>query len=84
MLPDLTVPTPTPTPTPTVPAQRSGSVLPDITVPTATVPAQRGGTRAGPTVARALDAVRPDRLIALLQEMLSVPSVTGSAAESDA
>lgn len=35
-------------------------------------------------VAAALDAVRPDRLVALLQELVAVPSVTGSAAESEA
>ena len=32
----------------------------------------------------ALDAVRPERLVPLLQELIAVPSVTGSAAESEA
>ena len=36
-----------------------------------------------PAVAAALDAVRPDRLVALLQDLLAVPSVTGSPAESE-
>ena len=31
----------------------------------------------------ALDAVRPERLVPLLQQLLAVPSVTGSAAESE-
>lgn len=35
-------------------------------------------------VAEALAAVRPERLVGLLQELLAVPSVTGSAAESEA
>jgi acetylornithine deacetylase len=37
-----------------------------------------------PAVAAALDAVRPERVVPLLQELLAVPSVTGSAAESEA
>jgi acetylornithine deacetylase len=35
-------------------------------------------------VAAALSAVRADRVVALLQDLLAVPSVTGSAAESEA
>ena len=37
-----------------------------------------------PTVADALAQVSADRLVPLLQELLAVPSVTGSAAESEA
>ena len=36
------------------------------------------------SVADALAAVRPERLVALLQELVAVPSVTGSPAESEA
>jgi acetylornithine deacetylase len=58
-------------------------VRPLTTLSPPAVPAQRAAEIAAP-VARALDAVRPDRLVELLQELLAVPSVTGSAAESDA
>jgi acetylornithine deacetylase len=37
-----------------------------------------------PAVATAVNAVRPERLVALLQQLIAVPSITGSAAESDA
>jgi acetylornithine deacetylase len=48
------------------------------------VPSQRTPDHVASPVARALDAVRPERLVALLQELLAIPSITGSAAESDA
>jgi acetylornithine deacetylase len=38
----------------------------------------------GRALADALDAVSPDRLTGLLQELLRIPSLTGSAAEGDA
>ena len=37
-----------------------------------------------PALGRALDGVTPARAVQLLQELLAVPSVTGSAAESEA
>ncbi|MCU1673329.1 MAG: peptidase [Frankiales bacterium] len=55
---------------------------PALTTPV--VPVQRTPEDVTAPVARALDAVRPERLVALLQELLAIPSITGSAAESDA
>lgn len=43
-----------------------------------------GADELHPTVANALAQVSADRLVPLLQELLAVPSVTGSAAESEA
>lgn len=37
-----------------------------------------------PAVATAVNAVQPESLVALLQELIAIPSVTGSAAESEA
>ncbi len=48
------------------------------------VPAQRGGPAADPRVADALSGVRAEDLVADLQALLAVPSVTGTAAESEA
>lgn len=50
------------------------------------LPAQRRTEEGGldPRVADALTAVRPGPLVALLQELLRAPSVTGTAAESEA
>lgn len=48
-----------------------------------TVPAPRTADLS-PFVARALDAVDERRLVSLLQELVAVPSTTGSAAESEA
>ena len=47
-----------------------------------TIPGQRSVPVT--SVTAALDAVTPERLVALLQELLAVPSITGSAAESEA
>src|SRR4051794_20518190 len=44
---------------------------------------QRAGDHSSAVLA-ALDAVSPDRLTALVQELVRIPSVTGSAAEGDA
>jgi acetylornithine deacetylase len=54
----------------------------DLVTP-APLPAQRA-LDLPPSVADALDAVSPERLVGLLQELVRVPSVTGSAAESQA
>jgi acetylornithine deacetylase len=48
------------------------------------IPAPRAAEPLPPAVATAVNAVQPERLVALLQQLISVPSVTGSAAESDA
>ena len=48
------------------------------------IPAQRDAAPLPSAVATAVNAVQPERLVALLQELIAVPSVTGSAAESDA
>lgn len=49
-----------------------------------TLPAQRSAPDALPaSVAAALDRVSPARLVALVQELVAVPTVTGSAAESE-
>jgi acetylornithine deacetylase len=48
------------------------------------LPQQRSENELPPAVAEALDAVRPERLVALLQQLVAVPSETGSAAESEA
>jgi len=49
---------------------------------TDTVPTERP-TNPGRALAAALDAVRADRLVPLLQELVRIASVTGSAAETD-
>ncbi len=46
------------------------------------LPTQR--TALAPAVTAALDAVRPERLVSLLQDLIQVPSTTGSPAESEA
>jgi acetylornithine deacetylase len=48
------------------------------------IPAPRAAEPLPPAVATAVNAVQPERLVALLQQLISVPSVTGSAAESEA
>jgi acetylornithine deacetylase len=64
----------------TRPADHAGVTILDGT---ATVPAQRSPQRAG-QVAQALSAVRAEDLVRELQDLLRVPSVTGTAAESEA
>lgn len=49
----------------------------------AQIPAQRPA-QASLDVARALDAVDPARLVGLLQALVRIPSITGTAAESEA
>ena len=56
----------------TVPAQRRTAPEPDP------------GPDGDPAVARALELVDPARVTALLQELVRIPSTTGSAAESEA
>jgi acetylornithine deacetylase len=48
------------------------------------IPAQRLTDPLPASVATALNAVQPERLISLLQELLAIPSVTGSPEESEA
>jgi acetylornithine deacetylase len=48
------------------------------------VPEQRAAEPLSPAVATAVNAVQPERLVLLLQELLAVPSVTGSPEESEA
>jgi acetylornithine deacetylase len=48
------------------------------------IPAPRAAEPLPPAVATAVNAVQPERLVALLQELIAIPSITGSAAESDA
>jgi acetylornithine deacetylase len=48
------------------------------------VPAPRTAAPLPPAVATAVNAVQPERLVALLQQLIAIPSITGSAAESDA
>jgi acetylornithine deacetylase len=48
------------------------------------IPAPRAAEPLPPAVAIAVNAVQPERLVALLQQLISVPSITGSAAESEA
>ena len=48
------------------------------------IPAQRSADPLPAAVAAAMDAAQPERLVTLLQELLAIPSITGSAAESDA
>jgi acetylornithine deacetylase len=48
------------------------------------IPAQRAVEPLPPAVATAVNAVQPERLVPLLLELIAIPSVTGSAAESDA
>jgi acetylornithine deacetylase len=48
------------------------------------VPAPRAAEPLAPAVATAVNAVQPERLVALLQQLISIPSITGSAAESEA
>jgi acetylornithine deacetylase len=48
------------------------------------VPAQRAAEPLPTSVATAVNAVQPERLVALLQELIAIPSVTGSPAESEA
>ena len=48
------------------------------------IPTQRAAAPLPSSVATAVNAVQPERLVALLQELLAVPSITGSAAESEA
>src|SRR5690348_8242134 len=49
-----------------------------------TLPAQRTRPPLPPSVAAAADAVTAARLVTLLQELIAIPSVTGTAAESEA
>jgi acetylornithine deacetylase len=48
------------------------------------IPAQRAAQPLPPAVATAVNAVQPERLVALLQQLIAIPSVTGSTAESEA
>lgn len=48
------------------------------------LPGQRTAEPLPPAVATAVNAVQPERLVALLQQLIAIPSVTGSAAESEA
>ncbi|GAC1609967.1 MAG: ArgE/DapE family deacylase [Mycobacteriales bacterium] len=48
------------------------------------IPAQRSAHPLPAAVATAVDAVQPERVVALLQELLAIPSITGSPAESEA
>jgi acetylornithine deacetylase len=48
------------------------------------VPAPRAAEPLPPAVATAVNAVQPERLVALLQQLIAIPSITGSAAESEA
>ncbi len=48
------------------------------------IPAQRANDPLPASVATAVNAVQPERLVTLLQELLAVPSITGSDAESEA
>ena len=48
------------------------------------LPTQRATAPLPAAVATAVNAVQPERLVALLQELLAVPSITGTAAESEA
>ncbi|MDT7571332.1 MAG: acetylornithine deacetylase [Actinomycetota bacterium] len=48
------------------------------------IPAPRAAEPLAPAVATAVNAVQPERLVSLLQQLIAVPSITGSAAESDA
>jgi acetylornithine deacetylase len=45
---------------------------------------QRGCNPLPAAVAAAVNAVRPEPLVALLQELIAIPSITGSAAETEA
>ena len=58
------------------------STVPDLDA--LVIPAQRSALPLPAAVATAVNAVQPERIVALLQELLAVPSVTGSAAESEA
>ncbi|MCU1589029.1 MAG: peptidase dimerization protein [Frankiales bacterium] len=48
------------------------------------IPAQRAAEPLPAAVATAVNAVQPERIVALLQELIAIPSVTGAAAESEA
>jgi acetylornithine deacetylase len=48
------------------------------------VPTPRAAEPLPPAVATAVNAVQPERLVTLLQQLIAVPSITGSAAESEA
>jgi acetylornithine deacetylase len=48
------------------------------------VPEQRAAEPLTPAVAAAVNAVQPERLVLVLQELLAVPSITGSPEESEA
>jgi acetylornithine deacetylase len=48
------------------------------------IPTPRAAEPLPPAVATAVNAVQPERLVPLLQELIAIPSTTGSAAESDA
>lgn len=48
------------------------------------IPAPRAVEPLAPAVATAVNAVQPERLVTLLQQLIAVPSITGSAAESEA
>src|SRR3954464_14270332 len=48
------------------------------------VPAPRVAEPLPPAVATAVNAVQPERLVALVQQLLAIPRITGWAAESEA
>jgi acetylornithine deacetylase len=48
------------------------------------VPEQRAAEPLSPAVATAVNAVQPERLVLLLQELIAVPSVTGTPEETEA
>ena len=58
--------------------------MPDRATTSSPLPVQRGAPVSAAAVSRALDAVRPERLVTVLQDLLAVPSITGSAEESEA
>jgi acetylornithine deacetylase len=66
-----------------MPSYRKTVQVPDLASPFV-VPGQRAVEPLSPAVATAVNAVQPERLVLLLQELLAVPSVTGSPEESEA
>jgi acetylornithine deacetylase len=64
-----------------MPPYAETSQVPDLAA--LVIPSQRSAPDVPSPVATALAAVQPQRLVTLLQELLAVPSVTGSAAESE-